>query len=325
MIFTEAELKSFAAPLSASEESMCRHAISEVRDALLKKGFKQSGALESQYPELAAYEVRMSNADGTVDVKLLLQGSYANNTNIKGESDVDIAVIREDRFSPEYRTSGNYIQSSSDYGFISAPTESLSFKDQVQLILESAFEGQVERHNKSIKVKGNTYRKNADTVPSMRSRDYRADYTGDENNYIGGIEIRADDGSVVINYPEQHIAEGRAKNVRTHHAYKKQVRIMKTMRDKMSDVGLSSADKMSSFGLESLVWNLPDEIFTRYPPLGLTFDDVIIYLKNHSIDDFKEANGIKSLFNDQAEKQTYLDFISDLRSFFSLDLGSYHE
>lgn len=48
MIFTEAELKSFAAPLSASEESMCRHAIGEVRDALLKKGFKQSGALESQ-------------------------------------------------------------------------------------------------------------------------------------------------------------------------------------------------------------------------------------------------------------------------------------
>ena len=69
----------------------------------------------------------------------------------------------------------------------------------------------MERKNKSIKIHGNTYRKDADSVPCRRYRDYRGDYQKDTKNYIPGIVITPDHGSRIINYPEQHIANGRKK------------------------------------------------------------------------------------------------------------------
>ena len=39
------------------------------------------------------------------------------------------------------------------------------------------------------------------------------------------------------------------------------VRVIKKMRHLMSDFGYSSANNVSSFGLESLLWNIPDYVF----------------------------------------------------------------
>ena len=132
----------------------------------------------------------------------------------------------------------------------------------MQECLEEKFGSDVERKNKSIKVHGNTYRKDADTVPCRRYRDYRADYRKDAENYVGGIVIIPDHGSRIINYPEQHIANGRLKNTSTHGYYKKFIRIIKKMRYLMEDSGISSyrnaAAKVNSFMLESLLWNIPD-------------------------------------------------------------------
>ena len=75
------------------------------------------------------------------------------------------------------------------------------------------------------------------------------------DNYIGGIVIKADDGEEIINYPEQHIANGRKKNNNTNYYYKKMVRMLKKMRYLMNDNKYSSANNVSSFGLESLLWN----------------------------------------------------------------------
>ncbi|MEJ1314622.1 hypothetical protein QY885_12190, partial [Latilactobacillus sakei] len=76
---------------------------------------------------------------------------------------------------------------------------------------------------------GNTYRKDADTVPAMRYRNYKWNFSDDPEEYIRGIRIKPDQGETIVNYPEQHILEGRKKNVATNHSYKKQVRIMKSV------------------------------------------------------------------------------------------------
>lgn len=47
----------------------------------------------------------MSREEEGYDVKIFLQGSYANNTT-GGHSDVDIAVVQEDRFIPFISTVG---------------------------------------------------------------------------------------------------------------------------------------------------------------------------------------------------------------------------
>ena len=90
------------------------------------------------------------------------------------------------------------------------------FKDEVQEALEEKFGSDVERKNKSIKVHGNTYRKDADTVPRRRYRDYRQDYRRDASNFVGGVVIYPDNGGMIINYPEQHIAKRSEENSDTN-------------------------------------------------------------------------------------------------------------
>lgn len=181
----------------------------------------------------------------------------------------------------------------------------------------------VKRGDKSIKVHGNTYRKDADTVPCMRYRDYRGDNRKDESNYVGGVVIFPDSGGRIINYPEQHIANGRQKNVAANHYYKKIIRIIKNMKLLMSNYGFPYANDVSSFGLESLLWNIPDEIFKKWGLYGFAFEEVLNYLQAHKADflTYKEANGIKSLCPTQASAKTYENFIDILVEFFEYDIN----
>ena len=56
---------------------------------------KGIGLLES---DTLSYAVSMRNKYSTERVHIFIQGSYANNTCVRNESDVDIAVVREDIF-----------------------------------------------------------------------------------------------------------------------------------------------------------------------------------------------------------------------------------
>lgn len=48
------------------------------------------------YDDTYAYSLEMRSSTGTRKVRLFIQGSYANNTNVRTQSDVDIAVVREE-------------------------------------------------------------------------------------------------------------------------------------------------------------------------------------------------------------------------------------
>lgn len=320
MRFTESNLKFYAAPLSASEKQKCLNAIKMVRDALRDLGFSDDyQEITPLYEDTYAYSIKMQRAKDYRAIKIFIQGSYANNTNVRTQSDVDIAVIQEEPFRVNYRTD----QSDSDYGFSSSATASKSFKDEVQECLERKFEGDVSRGDKSIKVHGNTYRKDVDTVPCIRYRDYSHDFRKDSSNYTGGIVIHPDSGGAIINYPEQHINNGRKKNVATKRYYKKMVRIIKNMKLQMSEHYLYCADSVSSFGLESLLWNIPDEIFMKRYLYGFAFEEVLTYLWQHKSDfeTYKEANGIKPLCPTSTSVRAYQEFLDALFEFFEYDVG----
>ena len=324
MKFTEEQLKTYAAPLSETENQKCLNAIGMVRDALKELGFTDDNKeITRLYEDTYAYALEMRSITGSRRVKLFIQGSYANNTNVRTQSDVDIAVVQEEVFTTEYRASTNaYPQSDSNYGFTTASATTKSFKDEVEECLKKKFGRDVERRNKSIKVHGNTYRKDADTVPCRRYRDYRNDYRNDSDNYIGGIVIIPDSGYRIINYPEQHIANGKKKNNDTNRYYKKMVRIIKKMRYMMVDLGYSTANNVSSFGLESLLWNLPDSIFTKYVIYRYEFGEIVDYLYNNKslIGTYKEANGIKPLCQTTYDENNYKAFIDSLKSFYEYDI-----
>lgn len=324
MKFTESDLKLYAAPLSETENQKCLNAIAMVRDALKNLGFTDDGkTISKMYDDTYAYALDMRSTSGTRKVRLFIQGSYANNTNVRTQSDVDIAVVQEDIFTTEYRTSTSmYPQSDNDYGFCTVEPAAKTFKDEVQECLEEKFGSDVERKNKSIKIQGNTYRKDADSVPCQRYRDYRKDYQKDKSNYIPGVVITPDYGGRIINYPEQHIANGREKNNNTNRYYKKMVRIIKKMRYLMCDCRYAEAEQVSSFGLESLLWNLPDSLFMKYSIYRYEFGEIVEYLNNHKneLDSYKEANGIKPLCPTAQDVKNYRNFIERLSKFYEYDI-----
>lgn len=323
MKFKENDLREFAAPLSESENQLCLNAIIMVRDALKTIGLTDDNIpIKKKYKEINAYSLSMRGAASGKSIKIFLQGSYANNTNVRRESDVDIAVVEEDTFRTEYRLSGDFKQSDEDYGFVTAKTKSESFKDEIQRCLTANFGNDVERKNKSIKIHGNYYRKDADTVPCRRYRDYRNDYLKDSSNYVGGIVIYPDDGGEIINYPEQHTDNGVLKNNNTDFYYKKMVRIIKKMRYLMSDYGINSANCVSSFGLESMLWNIPDEVFKKYSIYRFLFSEIVEYLfdNKNKLQSFKEANGIKMLCPTKLDIESYTKFIDDLHAFYEYDI-----
>lgn len=317
MIFTEEMLNNYSQPLSNSENQQCKNAIKMVVDAIKPLGFSETRNLvEPMYTGTYAYYQELKSNYGSRKIKVFLQGSYANNTNVRSQSDVDIAIVEEDIFQTTYRSGANDF----DYGFTTVDPRPKSFKDEVEEALKQKFNDDVERRNKSIKINGNTYRKDADGVPCRRHKDFSKDYSNNPINYIGGILIVADSGERIINYPEQHIKNGKEKNTATNHYYKKMVRIMKKMRYLMVENGVESADKISSFALESLMWNIPNEKYLEnkmYRKVYM-FDKLIDHLKSNLLffTRYKEANGIKDLFPTQDSLTNMRTFINDIHSFY---------
>jgi len=318
MLFTVSMLNNYAQPLSETENQQCKNAINMVVDSLKPLGFKEKKYnIEPMYTGTFAYFQELEL--GSRRIKVFLQGSYANNTNVRTQSDVDIAVVEEDIFQTQYRSGA----SDSDYGFTNASPRIKTFKDEVEEALKERFGSDVERANKSIKVNGNTYRKDADSVPCSRLRNYSQDFTNNTQNFIGGIVITADSGERIINYPEQHIKNGKEKNVSTNYYYKKMVRVMKKMRYLMKENGIPAANGVSSFALESLMWNIPTDKYIEYSLYRnvFMFDLLIKYLKHnvHLLSSYKEANGIKVLCPTQTEVSNMYYFINSLVEFYEYE------
>lgn len=310
-----------ASPISQSEDEKCRNAIRMVRDAMKKLDYTDDEKeIRSYMADSYAYALDLRQRYTGKKITLLVQGSYANRTNISTESDVDVAVILESTFIPKFRNG----VTDSDYGFSDGTFSVYELKDEVQDALNQHFRGQrVVRHDKCIKVTGNTYRVDADVVPAYRYRDYSDDYLCDNGNYVGGIEIRPDSGGKILNYPEQHIRLGIAKNKVTKYNFKKCVRIIKNMKEKMKEDGYEVSSKISSFGLESLLWNVEVSAYTKYSSiLRYTFGEVISFLKNDfaNFGTYVEINGIKSLFPDKKTQNIYQEFIDDLYNFYKYDI-----
>lgn len=315
--FTEEQLKRYAQPISKTEEEQCQNAVQMVAEALKNLGMTQESEVTQTYANTPTFETRLrDNSDR--EVKIFLQGSYANNTNVRQHSDVDIAVVLESRFYTVYREG----LTDKDYNFssVSAPR---TFKDEVEEALKDRFGDDVERSNKCIIIHGNSYRKDADSVPALRYRNYINDYLVDAENYIGGIQINPDHGKSIINYPEQHIKNGIEKNKATNYFYKKMVRIAKEMRYQMIDLDYKSAEKTSSFGVECLLWNIPNDIFTKYSNYRFVFEDIVHYLYNDisKLSNYKEVNNIKLLIQDDYDRLgNYKNFIIDLKEFYDYEL-----
>lgn len=197
------------------------------------------------------------NEDATLSsksIEVFGQGSYANDTNVRLNSDIDINV----RYTGAFYFDLPPNTSREDFGLNSPSSYSLDqFKKDVQsaLIDKFGYESVVKK-NKCITVLGNSYRVATDVVPTWDYRRYERN-----GDYVLGAKLRADSGEYVVNYPKQHIENGKLKNSETYRRFKRLTRIYRKLRYKMIDEGVNVSNSITSFLLECLVWNVPNSIF----------------------------------------------------------------
>ncbi|RCW80895.1 nucleotidyltransferase domain-containing protein [Phyllobacterium bourgognense] len=187
-------------------------------------------------------------------IEVFPQGSYANRVNVKRDSDVDICCLCRDTFHYNLPTA----RTATDYSFEPATYTYTQYKSEVEEALIDRFgRSAVQRGNKAIDVHDKTRLIDADVVATFEYRDYSAPPFA--RDYSEGTVLFSDDGNLVTNFPSQQYSNGVAKHDRTNRRFKRQVRIQKSLRNKMEAEGLTVAEPIKSFLIESLCWNAPDD------------------------------------------------------------------
>ena len=151
-----------------------------------------------------------------------------------------------------------------------------------------------------------TARVNADIVPCF---DYRYYLSSDE--YRTGTKVIPKKGMSLVNHPQQNLDNGKAKNTRTNHYFKKIVRILKRTSNSMTTDEFHRS--VPSFLVESLVYNCPDEFFLL-PTWTTTVKHVISHIweetqgsiEPSASERWLEVNEYKYLFH-AAQKWTRQD------------------
>jgi Nucleotidyltransferase domain len=236
------------------------------------------------------------------NVEIFLQGSYANSTNIRADSDVDIVVMMKSVFvGASERLSGAALASFS--ALSTAKYTATDLKRDVQLELEKYYgSARVHRRNKCIKVDASPGYVDADVVPCFQYRYYNVSYVSIDS-YVEGISITPDRGGQIVNFPKRHIANGQTKNgTLTQGRYKSTVRQIKRLRNRAVDLGYLADGVAPGYLLECMTYNTPNDRFVSSDSQRL--QDVVLWLKHANKAPFLSCDEIHTLFGTDPGKFT---------------------
>lgn len=184
--------------------------------------------------------------------RVFAKGSYKNNTNVRLESDVDICVLANCRYwnstgVPDYKPSSSCSYTLAD------------FRNEVGKALTKKFgTSGVTRGDKAFDVHETSTLVDADVVPCMGYRHY---FDTSLTKFEDGTKFYSDSNVEIINWPDQQVTHGNAKNTATGNRFKFTTRAVKRLRNKMADEGIEAADPIASYFIECLMFNVPNESF----------------------------------------------------------------
>lgn len=186
--------------------------------------------------------------------QIYAKGSYANNTNVKADSDVDIVVECRDLYYWEDHepSKGGHPPSGSYEG----PWTPEKLRRELEAALEAKFPKGITAGGTAIRVHSTSSRVDADVVPCFQFKYYFSD-----GSFREGTKVFKKNGGSIKNYPKLQLKNGRAKNERTNHKYKKTVRILKRLENKMVSEG--KTNEVPSYLMECLIYNCPNEAFEK--------------------------------------------------------------
>lgn len=226
------------------------------------------------------------------DFHVLMQGSYANDTNVYRDSDVDVIIRLDSTFyhdAPtlpidQYRIFERKYPDTASYGLP-------EFKVEVANWLRQQF-GKIDVGQKAIFIPGDERRRDCDVLPCARFKYYYR-VTENDESFADGICFFLRDGTRIVNFPVQHSDNCTIKHKSTSQWFKPTVRVYKNMRNHLVDKKILQEGIAPSYFIEGMLCNVPSDRF------GANFDSTFVktfnYIVNADRSSFKCANGIHPL------------------------------
>jgi hypothetical protein len=232
------------------------------------------------------------------DSEVFLQGSYKNDTNVFGDSDVDIVLCHTGAFytdltrlSPQdsraYAVAGGGVT----YGYA-------HFKRDATAYIMRLYNN-VNAGKKALYIPGgNSGRRNADVLIASQFRRYHEFKSWQNERYDEGVSFFPAGGSMIENFPKQHSNNCTVKHQNTKSYFKPMVRIFKNMRNAMIGKRLLADGVAPSYFIEGMLYNVPNEKFQG------TYQETWINCFNHIVTADREklvcANNMHWLVRDSS-------------------------
>lgn len=231
-------------------------------------------------------------------IEIYLQGSYRNATNTFGESDIDVVVELRSAFTRDVSSlTADQIRFQIEAHPGVVIYDWPEFRADVLRTLQDYYgAGRVRNGDKCIKVNFGAGRIAADVVPAVTHQKYSYFYNLALQGKTDGISFQNRAGSVIVNFPKQHIENGQAKNVatRTGERYKPTIRVFKNLRNRLVANNAIEASTAPSYSIECLLYNAEDYCFA--PTFQTTFTNIMASFTRKPAQDFVCQNGILPLF-----------------------------
>lgn len=293
-----------SAPVASVEETTQGARVSTLtptdRAMLLSSWIKPSSVNEQAQQDRAermiADAIKAHPAFAGTSIRVYAKGSYANNTNVRLDSDVDIVVENQECCYYEF-----FECDAAPPGLITPYTGEWTadlWRREVTTAIVNCFgRSDVDTSGEvalAVSEKRGS-RPSADVVPSFTF--YRYD-TSDQRVSHQGSRVFKKSSGYIDNWPQQQLTNGRRKNTATGQRYKNYARALKNAENVLVKTGAMKAKP--SYLMECLAWNVPDATL-RSGDLDGGFRATLVWLWEHLTDqynreDWEEPNGLKYLF-----------------------------
>ena len=223
-----------------------------------------------------------------IKYQVFLQGSYKNDTNLGGDSDVDVVVRLTSKLKP--RVAGlTGQQLVDDASHKVAHQRWKSFRDHALKAMRARFGKAVKSGRKTLKVPKGKIPADADLVVTMGYKQGIAFYLSDERRWV-------------VSFPQQHHARGLKKEKATNKRFKRTTRMFKAARNRMVEKGMLKKEDAPSYFIECLLHNVPERLLGD--KLAPTYKGIVDWLKTAELGEFQCQNGEVALFGQGREQWT---------------------
>lgn len=246
--------------------------------------------------------------------EVYLQGSYANTTNIRGDSDVDVVVECNSIYYSNIEE-----QEKPLIGWTPGKHSYSDFRREVIAALTSYYGSSLVDTSGANAIEvlpaSNSNRLKADVLPCAEYKRYESLRVAAE----GLTFWNQHNNQQIVNYPKLHISNGEEKNRQyvTNGWYKPSVRMFKNARLQIIGSDDSLRKRYPSYFVECLFYNVPNNYFgySYQRTYSQALDYLANALRNGTADEFTTQSRQHYLFGShsvQWSKENAAEFVSRL-------------